>query len=653
MMSRFNLIEGACASALLLLGAGPSGAAPSTSARVTPMTIGQTVSGALEEDDPATSRGHRIDSFTFSGTAGETLEVSLSSAQFDTHLRVTSPGGQSELNGDAAVGVTDSRLVMTLSESGVHTIDVTSALADATGSYELRVRRVQREESGPTAMPLGARPTQTAPPGLPAATTIQIGQSIQGMLEASDSTSSTGQHEDHYLFAGTTGQQVTLTLESSQTDPFLRVISPSGRTVEDDDSGGGTNALLGITLPESGMNRVVVTTFAAGRTGTYSLTLSPGRAPPSGGSAGGPGGGVRVGDRIQGDLTDSDGTLPTGERMDHLLLHPSQMGQGVEIVMTSDVIDSYLILRSPSGKQIDDDDSGPSWTDARIRASLDETGPYDLVATCYFEDERGPYQIEIRPYVMPPNGPGGPLALNEPWRGYLGPGDAQIENGEYCDEFTLSVERGQRLRLYMSSPDVSCYLVYVDPNGQQTDARQRWSDDDFDFLYLNRLLGITAPPEAETNISRAMLDVTAGASGTARIGATTSWEGVEGEYHLVVTEPNVGPGGMERFTGSAPIMVLGQTQRGRLAGGDVRLSSGSFGEAFSFMGRSGQEVTITLESSDFTPRLLVQAPGGQEVVESDGGICQTTIRLPSNGRYVMVCTSVETDGTGNYSLSIQ
>ena len=95
--------------------------------------------------------------------------------------------------------------------------------------------------------------------------TITVGETkndnLSGIFEA-----------HNYTFDGTAGQTVTITaIGTGDTDPRVYLIDPSGNKIgEDDDGGGGYNALLTMTLPSTGKYTIRVDVFTAG---DFTLTL--------------------------------------------------------------------------------------------------------------------------------------------------------------------------------------------------------------------------------------------------------------------------------------------------------------------------------------------------------------------------------------------
>lgn len=113
-------------------------------------------------------------------------------------------------------------------------------------------------------------------------TALSFGQSVTGALSTTDcgATFRSGSFADRYTFTGTAGQQVALSLSSTAFDTYLYLIAPSGTlATSDDDGGGGTNSRIPpgagfYTLPSTGTYNIEATSFSAGFTGSYTLTLS-------------------------------------------------------------------------------------------------------------------------------------------------------------------------------------------------------------------------------------------------------------------------------------------------------------------------------------------------------------------------------------------
>jgi hypothetical protein len=74
----------------------------------------------------------------------------------------------------------------------------------------------------------------------------------------------------------------------------------------------------------------------------------------------------------------------------------ARAGQQIQITMTSDEIDAYLILLDPSGNSLIQNDDGGSGTDAQIVYTLPVTGRYTIYANAYSPGQTGAYRLELR-----------------------------------------------------------------------------------------------------------------------------------------------------------------------------------------------------------------------------------------------------------------
>ncbi|NEQ97223.1 MAG: trypsin-like serine protease [Cyanothece sp. SIO2G6] len=106
-----------------------------------PSTILQT-RGRLETGDRILSDDQSLfDEHRFNGRGGQQLEILLTSTEFDTYLILVGPNGESlAQNDDRAQGNPNSRIQITLPQSGSYSVLVNSYDATGRGAYELQVR---------------------------------------------------------------------------------------------------------------------------------------------------------------------------------------------------------------------------------------------------------------------------------------------------------------------------------------------------------------------------------------------------------------------------------------------------------------------------------------------------------------------------------
>jgi hypothetical protein len=233
-------------------------AAGSTSA--TPIRAGETRLGRLEGSDPRLSDDSHYDLYAFQGRAGQTLEVELSSDDFDAYLVIGRDGGGgfSEIESDDDGGDgTNSRLVVTLDRDGEYLIRANSLSGGSTGSYALRV--ATRGGSGGGAAEIRAGETRT------------------GRLESGDATMDDDSFYDSFRYQGRAGEDLVITLESEDFDAYLSIGILHDGTFEymesDDDGGSGTDSRLEITLPRTGTYEIRANSLYGGSRGEYVLGL--------------------------------------------------------------------------------------------------------------------------------------------------------------------------------------------------------------------------------------------------------------------------------------------------------------------------------------------------------------------------------------------
>lgn len=238
------------------------------------VALGQSVAGALAASDQITRAGNEtgntyfFDAYRFGGFAGQPVAIEARSTVFDVAVLLYKRNADGSLRwvaanedlgglGDGAFVNGNALLLTTLPEGGDYVVLVTSdeSSPSATGAYTLRL-------AGNVLSPLA------------------FGQTVNGSIAATDWQTAAGVALDAYVFSGVQGEQVQLRVNSTAFDAAVLLLGADGKFVAaDDNSGGGQNALLAQMLPATGNYIVVVTPFAPGRTGDYSLTLTRGTSP--------------------------------------------------------------------------------------------------------------------------------------------------------------------------------------------------------------------------------------------------------------------------------------------------------------------------------------------------------------------------------------
>jgi hypothetical protein len=102
---------------------------------------GQTMNGELAPGDAQLRTGEFVDTYRFQGEAGQRVVVDMRSTAFDPYLILRAPSGAQEDNDDISAGDRNSRIEMTLAESGIHVIGATSYQPGERGPYVVTLRQ--------------------------------------------------------------------------------------------------------------------------------------------------------------------------------------------------------------------------------------------------------------------------------------------------------------------------------------------------------------------------------------------------------------------------------------------------------------------------------------------------------------------------------
>lgn len=406
--------------------------------------------------------------------------------------------------------------------------------------------------SGPP--PTSAPPTSAAvaaPSGAPGASGDVL-LDTDGALAATDGRMG-AMYVDRYQFHVEAGQRVHLTVTSSSLDTVLRAGLPGAGTLTNDDlDGDRTRSDLDFVAANAGDVKISVTSFAPGATGDYHLHaervadapnvavasipqfhILPGNfrsyiagATPSAPTAEPTAVTVHVGDVVEGSLATGDATLPSHEFADYYAF-AAPVGR-FTIAMQSTRVDSFLVVTTPSGERLQNDDSGGS-RNASLDLDVTAAGEYRIAATSYRVGESGTYELRVTaataapsaPVATAPPAPSAPSAPSAPppsgaraglrtEHGALASGDSQLRSGEFFDEYDYNFPAGTPVHLEAVSSAFDTYLILRSPDGQQQD------NDDQEPGVLNAALDFVAQ------------------DGQYRVLVTSYAPGMSGSYDLVV-----------------------------------------------------------------------------------------------------------------------
>ncbi len=232
-----------------------------------PIAYGQTIGGALTADDQVlrddAGRTYFFDAYRFTASAATGIAVDARSTVFDAAAILFKRNADGSLRpvaadddlgglGDGDIVNGNALLLTALQESGEYVIFVTSSINDENGTGGYTVR-------------LAANAIQP----------VSYGANLSAAIAAGDLQTAAGDYLDSYWFAGLAGERVQIRMSSPAFDPLLILNRNNGDGLTfDDNSGGGRDAQITTTLPETGVYVIVATPFAPNATGNYTLTLS-------------------------------------------------------------------------------------------------------------------------------------------------------------------------------------------------------------------------------------------------------------------------------------------------------------------------------------------------------------------------------------------
>ncbi len=327
--------------------------------------------GRLETGDATLPTGEFVDSFEFEGREGEFVVVDLRSTAFDPWLEVRPPEGDTFVNDDHEGDSTRSLLALTLPRTGTYTAFVTTYRAGDAGGYDLAIQRSAAE----------------APP---------TGDVVQerGSLAEGDQQLDSGEFVETYTFEGRPGQRVTIDLEALTFDGYLVFLTPAGESQHNDDAPGEAgHSRIEAALGELGTYTVVVTSFKAGETGDYTLTVA--LTEDGGYSRQRDANTLAPGAPVSGALEEGDAQLTGGEFVD-IYVFEGTAGQQLTVDLTSTAFDPFLGVELPSGGDpIANDDFEGRRDMARVVFQLQESGRYRVLVTSYAGGEGGAYELKL------------------------------------------------------------------------------------------------------------------------------------------------------------------------------------------------------------------------------------------------------------------
>ncbi|MBN1678642.1 MAG: PPC domain-containing protein [Anaerolineae bacterium] len=330
---------------------------------------------------------------------------------------------------------------------------------------------------------------------LPALSTVE---SAGGVLSYGDVVSGQINNKTYFElweFTGNKGDRVRIYMEGDAAlDAYLGLIEMATEQVlvEDDDSGGNSNALIETTLPASGSFVIIATRydFDQGTSqGTYALELTGGKGPQDNTNVVAADQPVELqpGVYYMGDIAMAEAQPGVIEKNAFAQLYSIELEKGTDLFvgMFADAsnLDSFLMFATEEGDVLAEDDdsgaqvSGGGNTDAALSLTVPATGIYYVIATragmengmstgAYVLFAGVPEEAEPEPQQAENDLPPGVDVMGDIM---LDAGAAQgaITNDSFAHLYLFDGNAGETVTITMSGEgNLDAYLGLIDPNDE-------------------------------------------------------------------------------------------------------------------------------------------------------------------------------------------
>ncbi len=411
------------------------------------IAFGDTVQGGIFPEGD-------IDGWIFSGSAGEVIEVSMESTDFDTFLSLELAGDVIAIDDDGGAGFNSLLVDFVLPVDGEYVIRAKEFGDNASGTYSLSI------VTSSSNFVFNGRIT----PG------VQSGVLSRAVLQ-------------FYSFVVTGQAQVQIDLGSEEFDPFLVLYAgedlkdrvDGNLLLSDDDGGADQNARISGVL-SAGVYLVEVRSFGEAATGIYSLNLDVLEIDADEDADGAVV--IEFGD------TNAGAILPAGD-VDRYLFY-GVAGDVVDIALTSDAFDAFIELGFDGEVVAVNDDGGAGYNSLLSDFVLPISGEYTIKARDLGNNGIGDYSLAIRKADVP-------IVLQ-----------AAIEPGAYtgaADEastinlYTFTTTAFSSVQIDLISQDFDAYLVLYagDRLEDRNDSNVVGFDDDGGVGINARFSGLVSP----------------------------------------------------------------------------------------------------------------------------------------------------------------
>lgn len=162
----------------------------------------------------------------------------------------------------------------------------------------------------------------------------------------------------------------------------------------------------------------------------------------------------------------------------------------IKLWLNSDEFDAYLIVKTPSGTELSNDDNEGS--NSYVEVFAEETGTYTVWASTYNEGSTGEYELQIEKSDR--------INISRS-EGRLDPRDEQLPKGEYVDTHMIKVDTDDTFSIRLKCYGFDGYLVVTSPSGQI------WRNDDAGDDYTISMVSDLSPEKGEWKVQVTTLEI--------------------------------------------------------------------------------------------------------------------------------------------------
>jgi plastocyanin len=288
------------------------------------------------------SAAGEVDTYTFSGNAGDVVQLAMQTSGFAPRAKLYDPAGRDI----ATLTKTGRTYTFTLQSTGTYSFTIQASDLLHTGSYQIGLERV----SSPS----------------PDAVSLLPGSVLAGTI-------SKGLEKDQYKIVGKAGDQFQLAFTGSGIVPYAKLYDPTGRDIGTMTQTGHTYTL---TMNSAGTYILQIQDWNLVKTGSYKIGLERIYSAPSPDAVALPVGSTKSG-RIVSEL-----------QKDQYKIY-LKAGQTIQFRFASSAINFYAKLYDPSGRDV----STMTVTNRTYTFTARTTGTYILQIQDWNLVKKGTYTV--------------------------------------------------------------------------------------------------------------------------------------------------------------------------------------------------------------------------------------------------------------------